>query len=127
MIKRPLNIRFRQAVLDGRKVTTIRDNPWPIGQPIMLYSWSGAAYRSKQDNLCAVMVDKTFPITIRREDNGQMTYWIIGGFGDFPAPLWQCEGFDSPEDMDSWFSSKMKPGDSTEKALMIFRLEGRES
>lgn len=124
MIKRPINTRFRQAVLDGRKVTTIRDNPWPVGQPLMLYSWSGAAYRSKQDDLCAVTVAKTFPITISQDDGGGMTYWINGGVSDFPDPLWQTEGFDSAEEMDEWFRPLTKPGKQVEKHLMTFSREG---
>ena len=64
MIKRPLNSRFSDAVLEGRKVTTIRDTPWPVGKPIMLYNWSGAAYRSPQIDVAAVLVVETTLIRI---------------------------------------------------------------
>lgn len=40
MIKRPLDKRFNAAVLTGKKFTTIRGKPWPVGVPIMLYNWS---------------------------------------------------------------------------------------
>lgn len=36
MIRRPLNSRFNQKVLDQIKVTTLRDKPWPVGVPIQL-------------------------------------------------------------------------------------------
>ena len=43
MLKRPINSRFRELVLRDEKTTTIRDKPWPVGVPIMLYSWTGSA------------------------------------------------------------------------------------
>jgi len=75
MIKRPLNSRFSDAVREGRKITTIRDNPWPVGKQIMLYNWSGAAYRSKQNDVAAVTVLATSPVTISRVGDA-MTYAI---------------------------------------------------
>lgn len=120
MIKRPLNERFRQSVLDGRKVTTIRDNPWPVGQPIMLYSWSGKPYASPHSDCAVVRVCGLGRITIARD--GDSMFFSPDSLGG--TPLWQCEGFDSQEDMDAWFSAKMKPGDCIEKALMMFSLEG---
>ncbi len=124
MIKRPLNSRFSDAVREGRKITTIRDNPWPVGKQIMLYNWSGAAYRSKQVDVAAVTVLALSPVTISRigED---VTYaikyeWPIG-------PLWKTEGFESQDDMDSWFRSKIKPGQAIEKALMRFTANGKSS
>ena len=117
MIKRPLNSRFSDAVREGRKITTLRDNPWPVGKQIMLYNWSGAAYRSKQSDVAAVTVLASSPVTISRigED---VTYvikyeWPIG-------PLWKTEGFESQDDMDSWFRPKIKSGQAVEKTLMLF-------
>lgn len=124
MIKRPINTRFRQAVLSGRKVTTIRDNPWPVGQPLMLYSWTDKPYRSKQDDLCAVIVADYYPITILRGENDDMTYFLTAPPADFNAPIWQTEGFDSAEDMDAWFRPLTKPGKLVEKYLMNFSREG---
>jgi hypothetical protein len=118
MIKRPLNARFSDKVKADIKITTIRDNPWPVGKPVMLYNWSGAAYRSLQVNVCAVEVVETSPILITRDAAGSMSYCMIE---PLPRPLWSCEGFESEEDMDAWFSAKMKPGQSVTKHLMRFR------
>lgn len=119
MIKRPLNSRFSSAVLEGRKITTIRENPWPVGKPIMLYNWSGAAYRSKQVDVAAVVVLGFWPIEIARLHDGSMRY----AYGmENAKPLHENEGFDSREEMDAWFSAKMKPGQVVTKYLMRFRL-----
>lgn len=117
MIKRPLHARLSEPVLAERKFTTIRDNPWPIGKPIMLYNWSGKAYRSKQVDVAAVVVLTTEPIIIRNTPEG-MRYSIsrIGG-----KMLWEAEGFDSGEEMDDWFSAKIRPSQTVEKHLMRFR------
>jgi hypothetical protein len=123
VIKRPLNARFREKVLSGVKCTTIRDNPWPHGQLIMLYSWSGKAYRSKHMDCAVVKVVGSGPIMIRRDEDSM----IFSPDSLAGTPLWQCEGFDSQEDMDTWFRGKMKPGDCVEKALMLFMLEGRDA
>ncbi len=119
MIKRPLNSRFSDAIREGIKITTIRDNPWPVAKPVMLYNWSGAAYRSKQVDVAAVMVLASSPVTIARIGD-VMTYqiayeWPIG-------PLWKTEGFESQDDMDSWFRPKMKSGQAIQKSLMRFEL-----
>ena len=66
MIKRPLNPRFSDAVREGRKFTTIRADLWPVGVPIMLYNWSGAAYRSKQIDVAAIIVQGFWLIEITR-------------------------------------------------------------
>ena len=120
MIKRPLNSRFSDAVREGIKITTIRDRAWPIGKSVMLYNWTGAAYRSKQMDVAAVTVLASSPVTITRIGD-EMTYqiayqWPIG-------PLWKTEGFDSQEDMDLWFQDKMKPGQAMQKAIVRFILD----
>lgn len=122
MIKRPLNVRFPDLVLDGTKITTIRDKPWPVGIPIMLYQWSGLPYRSPQIDICPVMVEDTTPIRIGRSDNGKLIFYhaergILRG-----QLLWQCEGFFSQGEMDEWFVPLIKPGQTVEKYLMRFRL-----
>ncbi len=119
MIKRPLNIRFSTPVREGQKFTTIRDNPWPVGKPIMLYNWSGAAYRSPQMDVAPVTVLGCWPIVIERKADGTMRYEC--GIEN-EKPLWECEGFLSQEDMDEWFSAKMKRGEWLNKYLMRFRL-----
>jgi hypothetical protein len=122
MIKRPLDKRFSQAVLDGRKFTTIRNNPWPIGKPVMLYNWSEKPYRSPQIDVAAIEVVESCLVGIAKMPSGHMRYnYSI----QIDPPLWQCEGFDSREDMDAWFSPMVKPGESITKSLMRFHLLSR--
>ena len=118
MIKRPLHPQFTAAVLAGRKITTIRDQPWPVGKPIMLYNWSGAAYRSKQINVAAIVVQGYWPIEITRHADGAMRY--EGGMAF--APLFQTEGFADSAALDEWFRPLVKPGHTIKKYLMRFKL-----
>lgn len=123
MLKRPLNPQFSAAVREGRKFTTIRKKPWPVGVPIMLYNWSGAAYRSPQIDVCPVIVLGWWPITIAKTDAGAMRY----AYGlETEIPLWEHEGFDSPEGLDEWFGSMVKPGQIITQTLMRFRLANAE-
>jgi hypothetical protein len=117
MIKRPLNARFSDAVREGRKITTIRNKPWPVGRPIMLYNWSGAAYRSKHVDVVAVEVIEVREIRITRRDDGGMLY----AYGQ-PAerPIHETEGFGSRAEMDDWFRPLLKPGQTVTKILMSF-------
>ena len=119
MIKRPLNSQFSQAVLEGRKVTTIRDNAWPVGVPIMLYNWSGAAYRTPQLDVCPVEVERVGSIHIAHDQDGNMTYAYPYGFNG--VALHQTEGFASREELDNWFRPLVKRGQTITKALMNFR------
>lgn len=119
MIKRPIDPGFTQAVLEGRKFTTIREKPWPVGVPIMLYSWRGKAYRSKQVDVAAVKVTGFWTINITHLNDGGMRY--VCGM-QHPTPLWMREGFDSQEAMDQWFRPLVKPGQTVIKHLMRFRL-----
>jgi len=118
VIKRPLNERFRNAVLQGEKTTTIRDKPWPVGVPIMLYSWEGLAYRSKQIDLCPVKVVGFWRIRITHHTDGAMG---VECGRETNKPLWQTEGFADPEEMDAWFKPLVKPGQTVEKWLMNFQ------
>jgi hypothetical protein len=118
MIKRPLNPRFSDKVLNGTKFTTIRDHPWPAYKDIMLYNWSGTAYRSKQIDVCPVVVIGFWPIVIVHQLDGKMLY----GCGmEHERPLWSREGFDSQEEMDEWFRKAVKKGDTVFKHLMRFK------
>lgn len=65
MHRRPLSWQFNQAVLEGRKISTIRAKRWPIG-PIQLYNWSGKPYASKQENVAVVSVKSCHEILILR-------------------------------------------------------------
>lgn len=120
-MKRPLNSRFRAAVLDGTKITTIRDKPWPVGVPIMLYSWSGAAYRSPHDDVATVVVEETTPIRIGRSKDGSLMFFLAERGIHKGRHLWSCEGFYNEAEMDDWFREKLKPGQFADKALMRFR------
>lgn len=117
MIKRPLNSHFSAKVIDGTKFTTIRSKPWPTWKDIMLYNWSGAAYRSKQVDVCAVMVYSEMPILITNV-SGAMIYTPDNVDG---IPFHKTEGFDSLEEMDAWFSKIVKPSQTVTKHLMRFK------
>lgn len=118
MLKRPLNPQFSAAVLAGRKVTTIRSKPWPVWKDIMLYNWSGAAYRSKQVDVAAIIVESENEIIITNVDGGMVfTPDSVDGI-----PIYKTEGFDSWGDMNDWFSALIKPGETEVRHLMRFRL-----
>ena len=117
MIKRPLNPRFRAPVLDGRKTTTIRDKAWPVGVPIMLYNWTGSAYRSKHSDVAAIVVKGFWTIRITHREDGGMLY-AYGRVND--TPLHATEGFASRAEMDEWFRPLVKCGQTVEKTLMLF-------
>jgi hypothetical protein len=123
MIKRPLNTRFSDAVREGRKITTIRDNPWPIGKSIMLYNWSGKPYGSPHADVAAVIVEETTPIRIGRSDDGALIFYHVERGIHKGSLLWSAEGFLSQEDMDAWFTKTLKPGQTVEKHLMRFSLK----
>lgn len=140
MLKRPVNSRFNDRIRAGIKITTIREKPWPSGKPIMLYNWSGKPYGSPQRDVCAVEVFHTKPITITKTADGAMSYspnvvlplpsTLTGNEMVDPIeqssirflPLWQCEGFDSQDDMDAWFRAVLKPGTTTEMHLCRFKV-----
>jgi hypothetical protein len=125
MIKRPLNPRFRAAVLNGIKRTTIRDKAWPIGVPIMLYSWSGKPMRSPHDDLAPVIVEAAMPVHIHHKPDGDILVtkiWAEQQARHLFAPLWEVEGFASRQEFDAWFRPLIKPGTFAQKHLMLFRL-----
>lgn len=119
MLKRPLNPRFTAAVREGRKITTIRDSLWPIGTEIMLYNWTGAAYRSKQADVAVVKVQGYWPIEITHFAGGHMRYDCGMESGKF---LYETEGFATREELDEWFRPLVKPMHTVNKFLMRFRL-----
>lgn len=125
MIRRPLDQRFSEAVLTGRKTTTIRQKPWPAGVPIMLYHWTGEAYRSPQHDVAVVIVTGTAPITIGQHPDGLMTY--TGPAGLSSATLWRSEGFASLAEMDAWFRRLVDPGACIPCHLMTFTPKGDEA
>lgn len=118
MIRRPLNSRFSDSVLRDQKTTTIRDKPWPLAVPIMLFNWSGVAYRSKQVDVAVVIVYEVSEIRITR-DLHRMSYLYIPGLETKKA-LYQTEGFATLAEMNAWFRPLVKPGQTVTKYLMRF-------
>lgn len=123
MRKRPLNKKFTSAVLEGRKFTTIRGKAWPVGEPIMLYNWADAPYRSKHRDVAVIRVLGFWSIEIARSKCGEMMRYLHGMENE--KSLWQTEGFDSAEAMDEWFAGLVKPGETIRKTLMRFVLVER--
>lgn len=119
MHKRPVNSQFNAAIQSDIKVTTIRNKPWPIGVPIMLYNWSGKAYRSKQIDLCPIVVDSASPIDITHHEDGSLSY-RYNLFSANQRPIHQTEGFPSQEAMDTWFRPLVKPSTTQTAHLMRF-------
>lgn len=121
MIKRPLNPKFTAAVREGRKITTIREKPWPVGRPIMLYNWSGKPYASPQVDVGEIVVEEMTPIHLWLSDHGDLL-WAMQSDIVAGRRLWQCEGFDSMREMEDWFCPLLKPGKGLERHVMRFRL-----
>ena len=119
MIKRPLNPQFESAVLEGRKFTTIRQNPWPVWQPIMLYRWTDKPYRSKQIDIVAVEVEETLEMIVTHDRDGGI---VFGRDKIDGKPIHETEGFESAGQMQEWFSKVVPVGKTIELALMRFRL-----
>lgn len=109
MIRRPIDPRFNEPVLTGRKTTTIRRQPWPEGAPIMLYNWIGKPYMSKQTPVAVVEVTGFALICITHKPNGKMEYDTGRNFGH---PLHRLEGFPSSAEMDEWFRKVVKKGET---------------
>jgi hypothetical protein len=124
MLKRPLNPRFTQAVLDGRKFTTIRSKPWPCWKPIMLYNWSGAAYRSPQIDVAQIEVEEVLELEVTHDPDGGVVFSRAHIDG---KPIHQSEGFDDAGQMQAWFSKVVKVGESASLHLMRFRLANAKS
>ena len=119
MIKRPLHNRFSDAVREGRKFTTIREKPWPVDKPIMLYNWSGAAYRSKQIDVAAVEVEEVLEMIVTHDRDGGI---VFGRDKIDGIPIHKTEGFDDAGQMQEWFAKVVPVGKTVELALMRFRL-----
>lgn len=119
MTKRPLDSRFSDLVKSGSKTTTIRRKAWPVGKPVMLFNWTGKAYRTKQQDVAAVMVTDARPIKVTHREDGGMIY-AYGQPGQ--RLLHETEGFPSRSAMDEWFRPLVPPGDTREMHLMSFQL-----
>lgn len=88
----------------------------------MLYNWTGKPYRSKQKDVCPVIVEETMEIKLSRSTQGNI----------FETPsvihlckgklLYQSEGFDCIDDFHDWFRPLIKPCETIERSLIQFRL-----
>lgn len=119
MIKRPINARFSDAIREGRKFTTIRSKPWPCWKPIMLYNWTGAAYRSKQVDVAAIEVEEVLEMLVTHDEHGGL---VFGRNQIDGIPIHKTEGFDNARQMQEWFAKVVPVGETVELALMRFRL-----
>lgn len=119
MLKRPLHLRFSDVVREGRKFTTIRTKPWPVWKPIMLYTWSGAAYRSPQIDVAEIEVEEVLELEVTHDPDGGVVFSSAHIDG---KPIHECEGFDDAGQMQEWFSKVVKVGESASLHLMRFRL-----
>lgn len=119
-MKRPIDKRFRQAVLDGVKITTIRKTGWPVGVPITLYYWSGKPYHSKHEDVCKIAVKSALMISILHSSNG--IFYSINVNASPANPLYKTEGFSSQIEMDDWFKCALKHGEVGHFWLMEFEV-----
>jgi hypothetical protein len=126
MIKHPLSERFHKKVFDGIKISTIRPNPWPIGKPIQLFHWADKPYASKHVNGPVVIVCVVKPVEVRKCRTGFMHYIDLSQRLPryLSSNLYIYEGFDTQEDMDTWFCRLVKPGETIQQYQMLFRLNG---
>ena len=85
----------------------------------MLYNWSGAPYRSKQADVCPVVVRGFWTIIITHNSDGRMVYDCGKESG---PPLFESEGFSTQEEMDDWFRPLIERSTGLKKTLMLFAL-----
>jgi hypothetical protein len=116
MIRRSLNKRFVEAVLSDTKTTTIRENDWPVGVPIRLFTWTGTPYRSRQQDVATVVVREVRKVRVNHLPDGAIL--IEGDTGG--TRLHQTEGFRDEEDMAAWFRKVVPLAQSWPQSLMRF-------
>lgn len=117
MIKRPIDKSF-EKVLAGNKWTTIRESRWPLGVPIMLYSWKGDPYRSKHDDLVPVRCTSWEEITIKRDADGVINFYLLKN-SLLEGRLFEAEGFDDHEALCEWFRSRWPQGAPDTQVLWL--------
>jgi hypothetical protein len=94
-----------------------------MDRPIMLYSWTGKPYaaKSKHNDLTAVVVTKTSPITIYKGPDGAMIYYVHSDSFRLTRQLWETEGFECRAAMDEWFSQAL--GKKTQETMHIMQFK----
>lgn len=85
----------------------------------MLYNWSGAAYRSPQNDVAPVIVSNVRVIRITHRQDGDMIF-AYGQQND--RRLHETEGFSTRVELDAWFRPLVKRGDTVAKSLIYFCL-----
>ena len=118
-MRRCFHARFREPILSGRKDTTIRPKPLPVGEPIMAFQWLAKPYRSKQAEIGAIKVLDLWSIAIEHQPDGRMRY--SHGM-ESSRELWEHEGFRNREDMDAWFRAVVPQGEIAVMFLHKFQL-----
>jgi hypothetical protein len=102
--------RFAELVRNGSKRQTIR-NGLPRCKPgdaLSLRRWTGAPYRSKQEELRVAVCTETMPC-FASVVRGQGWYFVAGTdershvYGDALDKLARADGFRDAEDMHRWF------------------------
>jgi hypothetical protein len=94
------NERFAEAVRLGLKRHSIRQRPMvKPGDQVSLRMWSGRAYRSKQTELCKVVVVAVVPIIIEQD-----ALRFNGVEVSMPRGLALEDGFASWADMRDYFA-----------------------
>ncbi len=123
MIRRPLHHQFAPAVLHGIKDHTIREKPWPLQTPTMLYSWTGKPYNSPQREICAIIVQQIIPVTIHRLSVSDRILVVPDDSTQTePEDLWKREGFPTEDAFQHYFRQLIKPGREIERHLHHFTL-----
>lgn len=122
MIRRPINERFAPKVLDGTKTTTIRDKPWPVGQAIMLFRWSGRPYRSPQVEVAVIVVDSVIEFPFHKRPGCDVGFCVKQIDGRY---IYETEGFDTHAEFLAWFNPLVPVGETVVKYLMKFQLHDR--
>jgi hypothetical protein len=105
--------RFAQAVIDGKKLQTIRlfrKRMPAAGDLIDLRKWSGLPYRSQQVRLAIAPCLSVANVTIRRSEidvwyrSGESSRHILDK-REFLDLFAQADGFENFADMVKWFES----------------------
>jgi hypothetical protein len=88
---------FRKAILEGRKVHTLRRSAGGrhSGAQVSLREWSGRPYASRQVEFarCGILIE---PLTI-----AGLPWWHSS-----IVNLAHCDGFDDPRDFAAWFRAQ---------------------
>jgi hypothetical protein len=95
--KKGLPTGFREAILSGLKIHTLRKSAGnrKTGDVISLREWDGRPYASRQVEFarCGIVVDR---VTIKR----------VPAWDTEIVNIAHCDGFDDPQDFANWFRAQ---------------------